>query len=295
MAMNKNYIEKCEGVDKIKRPHFAFKKFRLGKKRWRFRFNKKPIRLSKRTFTWLITVLTLVAVSLSMTYDSLPKSISVFGLIDRLVPIYRVETNEKKVAISFDAAWGSDITPKLLEILKKHNIKTTFFLVKFWVDKYPEMTKRIVQEGHELGNHSATHPRMGSLSKNQIIEELNRTRDKIKELTGQETVLFRPPFGDYSNTLISTANELGYYVIQWDVDSLDWKDLSANAIYDRVIKQVKPGSIVLFHNNGKHTAEALEPIIVELKRQGYEIVPVSQLLIKGDYYIDKSTGEMRKG
>jgi peptidoglycan/xylan/chitin deacetylase (PgdA/CDA1 family) len=135
---------------------------------------------------------------------------------------------------------------------------------------------------------------MGRLPKSKIIEELSATHDKIKELTNQNATLFRPPFGDYSNTLITTANELGYYVIQWDVDSLDWKDLSAGAIYDRVMKRVKPGSIVLFHNNGKHTAEALEPIINELKRQGYEIVPVSQLLIKGDYYIDKSTGEMRK-
>lgn len=280
-------------MDKIKRPSINFKKFLIHRK-WG-RFNRNSIKISKRAFSWCITLITCLALMVSLTYDCLPKTVSVFSFTDRLVPIYRVETNEKKVAISFDAAWGSDITPKLLEILKKHNVKTTFFLVKFWMEKYPEMTKLIAQEGHELGNHSATHPNMGKLSKDKIIEELNQTRDKIKELTGQDTVLFRPPFGDYSNTLITTANELGYYVIQWDVDSLDWKDLSANAIYDRVIKQVKPGSIVLFHNNGKHTAEALEPIIVELKRQGYQIVPISQLLIKGDYYIDKSTGEMKKG
>nr|WP_245523114.1 polysaccharide deacetylase family protein [Thermosediminibacter oceani] len=211
-----------------------------------------------------------------------------------MVPIYRVQTEEKRIAISFDAAWGSDKTPKLLEILKKYNVKTTFFLVKMWMDKYPDMTKLIAQEGHEIGNHSATHPQMGNLSKQQIIEEIKSTHEKIKELTGQECKVFRPPFGDYSNTLIETANELGYYVIQWDVDSLDWKDLSAGAIYSRVVNQVKPGSIVLFHNNGKYTAEALEPILKELIGRGYEIVPVSQLLIKGDYYVDRNTGEMRK-
>lgn len=269
----------------IKRPHMIIRKFS---------FKPSRLKISKKIFTWGISFLILLLVAYSSIYDSLPKTVSVFGFSDRLLPIYRVETSEKKVAFSFDAAWGSDITPKLLEILKKHDIKTTFFLVEFWVDKYPEMTRRIVQEGHELGNHSATHPNMSKLSKDKIIEELDKTKSKIKELTGQETVLFRPPFGDYNNTLISTCNELGYYVIQWDVDSLDWKDLSAGAIYNRVVKQVKPGSIVLFHNNGKHTAEALEPIIVELKRQGYEIVPISQLLIKGDYYIDKSSGEMKK-
>lgn len=251
------------------------------------------MRFNKNIVTWIVCLLTILATAFSCLYTNLPKSLSVFGRIDRMVPIYRVETQEKKVAISFDAAWGSDITPKLLDILKKHDIKTTFFLVKFWMDRYPEMTRLIAKAGHEIGNHSATHPQMGRIPREKIISELKETHDKIKELTGQNAKLFRPPFGDYSNTLITTANEMGYHVIQWDVDSLDWKDLSAGAIYDRVIKQIKPGSIVLFHNNGKHTAEALEPIIVELKSRGYEIVPISELLIKGDYYVDKSTGEMR--
>jgi len=255
----------------------------------------KRLSFSRISITKLICFLTLAAVIFANYYTFFPKAIAVFAGADRLVPIYRVETQEKKVAISFDAAWGSDITPKLLEILKKYNIKTTFFLVEFWMDKYPDMTRRIAAEGHEIGNHSATHPNMGSLSKDEIVKEITETHNKIKELTGQNATLFRPPFGDYSNILIATCNELGYYAIQWDVDSLDWKDLSANAIYERVINQVKPGSIVLFHNNGKHTKDALESIIKELNHQGYEIVPVSELLIKGDYYIDKSSGEMKRG
>ncbi|MCG0276335.1 MAG: polysaccharide deacetylase family protein [Thermosediminibacteraceae bacterium] len=250
--------------------------------------------IDKKFFTTLVCLLTIVAIIWASNAAVFKRAIYVFAGRDRLVPIYRVQTDEKKIAISFDAAWGSDKTPKLLEILRKYNVKTTFFLVKMWMEKNPDMTKLIAQEGHEIGNHSATHPRMGSLSKQQIIEEIKSTHEKIKELTGQECKVFRPPFGDYSNTLIETANELGYYVIQWDVDSLDWKDLSASAIYNRVIKQVKPGSIVLFHNNGKYTAEALEPILRELKNRGFEIVPVSELLIKGDYYVDKNTGEMRK-
>lgn len=242
-----------------------------------------------------ICVLTMMTVVFSYFYSSLPKKFPVFSsTVKRKVPIYRVDTPEKKVAISFDAAWGSDKTLELLEILKKHDIKTTFFLVKFWMEKYPDMTKKIAKSGHEIGNHSATHPNMGSLSTEDIKKEIKHTHDKIKELTGQEANLFRPPFGDYSDNLIETLSEMGYYVIQWDVDSLDWKDLSANAIYDRVIKGVRPGSIVLFHNNGKHTAEALEPVIKELKRQNYEIVPISELLLKKDYYIDSNTGEMKQ-
>lgn len=237
----------------------------------------------------------MAVVVLSYFHNVLPKTFPVFGLaVERKVPIYRVETSEKKVALSFDAAWGSDVTLKLLDILQEHDVKTTFFLVKFWMEKYPDMTKRIAEAGHEIGNHSATHPNMQNLEEKDIRKEIKDTHDKIKELTGQEANLFRPPFGAYNNTLIETLNDMGYYVIQWDVDSLDWKDLSANAIYDRVIKGVKPGSIVLFHNNGKHTAEALEPIIKELKRRDYKIVPVSELLLKENYYIDSNTGEMKK-
>jgi polysaccharide deacetylase family sporulation protein PdaB len=251
--------------------------------------------LNKVSITSVICTLVFVFVVISNYFTVFPKVINVFARADRLVPIYRVQTQEKKVAISFDAAWGSDITPKLLEILRKYNIKTTFFLVKFWMDKNPEMTRRIAREGHEIGNHSASHPNMGSLSKEEIIKELTETHDKIKELTGQNANLFRPPFGDYSNTLITTCNELNYHVIQWDVDSLDWKDFSASAIFDRVTSQIKPGSIVLFHNNGKYTAEALEPILKELSNKGYKVVPISELLIKGDFYIDKASGEMRQG
>ena len=251
--------------------------------------------LIKKGLNSFLCIFLLITVIYAQFYGATPKTLSVFGRTDRLVPIYRVKTDEKKVAISFDAAWGSDITPQLLKILEDNNVKTTFFLVKFWMDEYPEMTKRIAAAGHEIGNHSATHPNMGSLSKSEVIKEIKDTHDKIKELTGQTSTVFRPPFGDYSNTLITTCNELGYHVIQWDVDSLDWKDLSSSAIYDRVMKQVSPGSIILFHNNGKFTAEAVEPIIKELKSQGYKIVPISQLILKGDYYIDRVTGEMREG
>ncbi|MDI3534709.1 MAG: peptidoglycan-N-acetylglucosamine deacetylase [Thermosediminibacterales bacterium] len=223
-----------------------------------------------------------------------PDVVAIFGHSKKLVPIYRVNTPEKKLSISFDAAWGADHTPEILRVLREHNIKTTFFLVGFWVEDYPEMAKKIAEEGHEIGNHSSTHPNMGGLSEQKILRELKQAHDIIKKYTGYEPKLFRPPFGDYSNRLIKTTREFGYEVIQWDVDSLDWKDLSAKAIEDRVLKKVKKGSIVLFHNNGKNTAKAIVPIIEKLQSKGYKIVPISELLIKGNYYIDH-TGEQQPG
>ncbi|KYO65283.1 polysaccharide deacetylase family protein [Thermovenabulum gondwanense] len=252
------------------------------------------MRTIRKRLLVLIYIMIIALLFYSFYFSDYDKTLRVFSFFDRLLPIYRVETQEKRIAISFDAAWGADKTPEILDILDKYKIKTTFFLVKMWMDKYPEMTKLIASFGHEIGNHSATHPHMGKLSKDEVVKEIQSTHLRIKELTGQDCKVFRPPFGEYSDTLIKTAQELGYYVIQWDVDSLDWKDLSASAIYDRVIKRVKPGSIVLFHNNGKNTPEALKIILPELIKQGYEIVPVSSLLIKGDYYIDGASGEMRK-
>ncbi|KXZ40293.1 polysaccharide deacetylase family sporulation protein PdaB [Alkalithermobacter thermoalcaliphilus JW-YL-7 = DSM 7308] len=211
---------------------------------------------------------------------------------EKKVPIYSVETREKKVAISFDAAWGETYTKDILDILDKYNVKTTFFLVGFWVDRYPEMVKQIHERGHEIGNHSTTHPKMSLLSKEQIIKELETTSSKIEKITGKRTTLFRPPFGDYNNTLIDTASELGYYTIQWDVDSLDWKEMGVNHVVDRVIKNVTNGSIVLFHNNAKYVREYLPLVIERLQSQGYEIVPISQLIYKDNYTID-STGKQK--
>ena len=209
---------------------------------------------------------------------------------ERLVPIYAVDTPEKKISISFDAAWGSERTPQLLAILEEYEIKTTFFLVKFWIEKYPEVTKRIAREGHEIGNHSATHPNMDTLTRGEIRRELEETNSLIEELTGQRPMVFRPPFGAYNNTLVEVVEELDMKAIQWSIDSLDWQDLSAQEITERVLKQVAPGAIVLFHNNAENTPAALVPILDELLADGYSIVPVSELIHWDDYYIDPHTG-----
>jgi peptidoglycan-N-acetylglucosamine deacetylase len=242
--------------------------------------------INRKLMTRILMAILLIGVTVIYTAGIENGMLSVFMNNTKKLPIYCVDVPEKKIAISFDAAWGADRTEDLLKILKDHNIKTTFFLVGFWVDKFPEMVKKISDEGHEVANHSARHPKMSTLSKEQIIKELNSTSEKIEAITGKPTTLLRPPFGDYNNNLIATAQELGYQVIQWDVDSLDYKDYGTQSIVDRVLKKVGNGSIVLFHNNATYTPEALPIILDELQKQGYEIVPISELIYKENYYID---------
>ena len=206
----------------------------------------------------------------------------------RKLPIYSVERNDKKIAISFDCAWGNEYTLKLLDYMDEYKVKCTFFCVSFWAEKYPEDLKEIIRRGHEVGTHSKTHPKMSRLTEAQITEELDYSCKAIENITGQKPELFRPPFGDYDDLLIETAQKLNFYTIQWDVDSLDWKDLSASDIAKRVINKTKSGSIILCHNNGKHTAESLPLIFSTLKAQGYEFVKISDLIYKSDYTIDHS-------
>lgn len=207
----------------------------------------------------------------------------------RRIPVYGVDCGEeKKVALTFDAAWGADKTLKILEILEKYDVKATFFLVGFWLDKYPEETKAIAESGCEIGNHSNNHLQMSKLSEEKITEELNYVNEKVYQLTGKKPTYFRPPFGDYDNELIDTAEKLGLTTIQWSVDSLDWKGLSATEITSRVVKNVQNGSIVLFHNNSDNILEALPLVLANLINRGYEPVCMSELVYDEDYYIDNA-------
>ena len=204
------------------------------------------------------------------------------------LPIYCVDTDEKKVALSFDAAWGNEDTAELLSILAKHNVKVTFFMTGGWIEKYPDDVKAIAAAGHDLGNHSENHKQMSQLSKENCITELQKPHQKVKDLTGIEMTLFRPPYGDYNNTVIEASNQTGYHCVQWDVDSLDWKDLSASEIINKVCnhKSLGNGSIILCHNGAKHTAEALDELLTNLKQQGYELVPISELIFRENFHMD---------
>ncbi len=208
--------------------------------------------------------------------------------VERKLPIYCVDTKKPQIAVSFDAAWGADDTDELLRILSENDVKATFFLCGHWVEKYPEEVKKIAADGHDLGNHSATHPHMSQISAEQISQELQSCHQSVKELTGLEMELFRPPFGEYDNHVIETASANGYYTVQWDVDSLDWKELGAEAELNQVLnhKHLGNGSIILFHNDAKYTPQVLDSILKGLKEKGFEIVPISELILREDFEMD---------
>ncbi len=213
---------------------------------------------------------------------------TVFWSGARSLPIYCVDRDDNKIAISFDCAWGTEHTDAILKNLADAKVRATFFTVQFWAEKYPEYLKKIDEAGHEIGTHSATHSYMSRLSEAEIRAELKSSSEAIASVTGKTVSLFRPPYGDYDNLLIDTANAMGLYPIQWDVDSLDWKDLSAADIAARIVERVKSGSIILCHNNGLHTAEALPIIFDTLHAKGYEFVPIGELIYKENYTIDNA-------
>lgn len=210
-------------------------------------------------------------------------------LNQRLVPIYKVARDDKLISITLDGTWGANYTEEILQILRENNVKITFFFAGYWLEKYPELVRKIAAEGHEIGNHSYTHPHFNQLSKEKIKEELESTSNLIEKLIGKRPVFFRPPFGEYNNNVIRTANELGYQVIQWSIDSLDWMEPGVDKIVERVLK-AESGDIILMHNNAPETPEALRRLIPIFKQRGYRIVPLSELVYKDNYYIESHSG-----
>lgn len=205
------------------------------------------------------------------------------------LPIYSVETEKKQVSISFDAAWGDEQTHDLLNILKKYKVKATFFLVGDWVDNFPDDVKDIYDCGHDIGNHSDSHPHMTQLSEADRQKEIQNCNNKVKAITGKKPKLFRAPYGDYNNDVVQSVKNEKMYCVQWDIDSLDWKDPSPAEMVNRIIPKLQNGSIILMHNGAKNTPEALPLIIEAVLDKGYEFVPLSRLVCKNcniDYTTD---------
>lgn len=261
------------------------KKYRTKEEWKRASFRQDIIMQTVMSLAFLLATVALVQGISKILPDSITVSNTVGG---RELPIYCVETEKPQIALSFDAAWGNEDTAEILKILKKHNVKVTFFMTGGWVESYPDDVKAILADGHDLGNHSENHKNMSQLSDGECEEELMSVHNKVLELTGYEMFLFRPPYGDYDNDVINVAKKCGYYPIQWDVDSLDWKDYGVDSIIKTVTehKHLGNGSIILCHNGAKYTAEALDTLITALQGKGYELVPISQLIYKDNYHLD---------
>ncbi len=215
--------------------------------------------------------------------------LNVLPMKSRELPVYGVGRSDDRIALTIDAAWDADKTPFILDTLDKFNVKATFFLCGVWVKQYPDYVKEIARRGHEIGNHSLTHPHMSRMDTIAIQKELSDLDDMLQELTGKRSTLFRAPFGEYNDTVIKAAHEAGYEVIQWSRDTVDWKkDRSAQTILDGVLKKLQSGDIILCHNNG-YKIETYLPVLIETAQQkGFTFVTVSELLLSGETSIDNN-------
>lgn len=206
----------------------------------------------------------------------------------RQLPVYSVETDEKKVALGINCAWDEqDILP-MLSTLKEQNCQATFFLLGSWAQKYPEEARAISLSNQEIGSHSHTHRDMDSLSEEEINNEILSSQKAIEAVCGQKPILFRPPSGAYNDLVISCIHKNNCVPIQWSIDTLDWKGLSSEEIVSRVTEKLSPGAIILMHAGAKHSAEALKPMISAIRDAGYQIVPVGKLLSPEKTKIDNN-------
>lgn len=225
--------------------------------------------------------------SMSLNQDNI---VSAFAqnTATRKLPIYSVETPLKQLSITFDAAWGADDTAVLLGILADFDVRATFFLCGYWIEKYPEEVRKIFDAGHDIGNHGDTHAHGSKLSLERNKQEIQGAHDRVRNLLGIEMDLFRPPFGEYNNTVIQAAEEMGYFAIQWDVDSHDWMNKGPDYEINQVLnhKNLRSGSILLFHNGARDTPKTLPVILRGLQERGFEMVPVSELIHRENFTIN---------
>ncbi len=218
------------------------------------------------------------------------------GQSTKRMPIHSVETPEKVVALTFDASWGAGSTEGILETLNKNDARATYFVTGSWAELYAPQLKSLTESGRiEIGTHSNTHPHMPKLNQKQMQLELSTSVSIIESAVGKKVELFRAPYGEYSDTLLNAADKQNLTTVQWDIDTLDWQDVSAYDIAARALSQVKPGSIILLHNDGKHTLEALPAIILGLKNKGYSFKTVGEMIYRENYTIDQTGRQIKKG
>ena len=249
-------------------------------------FNKEKI---QTYFVSILTVGVLIIIANMSTAQTLPTSSS-----ERVLPIYKVKTEENKVALTMNCAWSADDIDRILETLEKNEVKITFFIVGEWAEKYPEAVKKIYEAGHEIGTHSNTHPHVEQLSAEKNLEEIKLGVEKLQKITGEKTRLYRTPYGEYNDTVINTARENGYYTIQWNIDTLDYKGLTGDEMWGRIKEKLQKGSIILTHNGTEHTADSLDMLLKNIKTNGYQVTTVSDLIYKDNYIIDNNGTQINK-
>ncbi len=213
---------------------------------------------------------------------------------NRLMPIYNVDTDNNNIAITFNAVWGSDNTYKILDILDKYNIKATFFVTGYWANDNKDELIEIKNRGHELGNHTDNHTHGTQLSTEKNIEEILGVHTKVEKILDITMELYRPPFGEYNNTVIKSAEQLKYYPILWNIDSNDWMEKGIEYEVSTVLnnKNLDNGAIVLFHLGSKYTHHSLDKILEQLTKE-YKMITVGELIYKENYHIDDNGVQMQ--
>ncbi len=257
-----------------------------------FVFNKQKI------CTYTVSIVTVVllfciAGSLHNTTNEI-NTVQTSSTAQKLLPIYNVETTEKKVAFTMNCAWNDNDINNILRILEENNTKITFFMVGDWIEKFPEAVKKIHEAGHEIASHSDTHPHVNNLSYEENIEEIEKSNQKIEKVTGSKTKIYRAPYGEYNDTVIKAAQDKGYYTIQWNLDTLDYTGITGNEIWVRLKDKIKAGDIILSHNGTKHTADSLDMLLKNIKEKGLEVVKVSDLIYQENYSINNNGTQVKK-
>ncbi len=255
-----------------------------------FVFNKQKI----LTYTIsIVTVVLLFCIAGTLTQNTSNNTVETSSSTSKLLPIYKVQTNENEVAFTMNCAWNADDIDKILEVLENNNTKITFFIVGDWIEKYPEAVEKIHKAGHEIASHSDTHPHVNNLSYEENVKEIEESNKKIEKITGQKTQVYRAPYGEYNNTVIKAATDNNYKTIQWSLDTLDYTGLTGEEMWARLKDKIKAGDIILSHNGTEHTADSLDMLIKNIKEKGLEIVRVSDIIYQENYTIDNSGTQIK--
>ena len=253
-----------------------------------FVFNKQKI------ITYFVSLLTVLALFFVAGNLKKEEVVETSAGNEKLLPIYNVETKEKKVALTMNCAWNDSDIDKILEILKNNDVQITFFMVGDWIDKYEEQVKKIYDAGNEIANHGNNHKHVNNLSYEENVQEIKLANEKIKNITGIENKLYRTPYGEYNNTAIKAAKDSGMITIQWSLDTLDYTGLTGEEMWKRLEGKLKPGDIILSHNGTEHTADSLDMLIKNIEKEGFEIVKISDLIYKENYEININGTQIKK-
>nr|WP_233523048.1 delta-lactam-biosynthetic de-N-acetylase [Peribacillus saganii] len=203
-------------------------------------------------------------------------------ILEKHGAVYKGDPSKKDIYLTFDNGYENGYTKQILAVLKKHNVPATFFVTGHYLDSASDITKQMVKEGHSIGNHSWSHPDMTQISDAQIEKELALIKEETERLTGQKNMAYlRPPRGIFSERTMAVAKRLGYTHVFWSLAYVDWyvdRQRGPQFAHDQVMKQIHPGAILLLHTISKDNAEALESIIVDLKKQGYHFKSIDDLM-----------------